>query len=131
MKFPAVEDIRDIETSRVNIKTLDPLLYSAIETTTFICQYSHVALGKGMMATLSESKHQGSAEMVDNYGQKLAARILFTSHSAAASTCAVIVETLVNTYGAKSEVRDYWKQLHTRALPAKAFWNLHIKQLLN
>ena len=38
MKFPAVEDIPDIpdiETGRVNIKKLDPLLYDAVESMRF------------------------------------------------------------------------------------------------
>jgi hypothetical protein len=39
IKFPTVEDIRDIETSKVNIKTLDPLLYSATESIRFALRH--------------------------------------------------------------------------------------------
>jgi len=39
MKFPAVEDIPDIETSRVNIKKLDPFLYDAVDATRFALRH--------------------------------------------------------------------------------------------
>jgi hypothetical protein len=96
----------------------------------FICQYTHVALGKGMIATLSEFKSKEAGERLEIYSRRLAGRILFTSHIAAASACAMIVAALVNTYGAKTAVRHHWRELHTRALPAKAFWNLYIKELI-
>ncbi len=39
IKFPTVEDIPDIETSKVNIKILDPLLYGATESTHFALRH--------------------------------------------------------------------------------------------
>jgi hypothetical protein len=96
----------------------------------FICQYTHVALGKEMLAVLSEFKNRQSGQKLEKYSQALAGRVLFTSHNATASACAMVVAELVNTYGAKTKVREHWTQLHTRALPAKAFWNLYIKDLL-
>jgi hypothetical protein len=39
MKFPAVEDIPDIETSRVDIKKLDPFLYEAVDSTRFALRH--------------------------------------------------------------------------------------------
>lgn len=95
-----------------------------------ICQYSHVALGKMMLPVLCEYKDMKHAEMVKEFGDRLAARVLFTSHTAAATSCALIVNSLVNTYGAKAEVRDYWKEMYGRSLPAKALWNMYVKDLL-
>jgi hypothetical protein len=95
----------------------------------FVCQYTHVALGKGMIATLSEFKSKEAGERLETYSQRLSGRILFTSHTAAASACAMVVNALVNTYGAETEVRHHWAELHNRALPARAFWNLYIKQI--
>ena len=111
-------------------KKIKPFLYRWHKEYSFICQYTHVALGKGMLSTLCEFKDWKHADMVENYSQKLAGRILFTSHSAAASACAIVATRLINSYGAKAQMREYWKELHTRALPARAFWNLYIKQLL-
>jgi hypothetical protein len=96
----------------------------------FVCQYTHVALGKGMLATLSEFKDKERGDLMDDYAQKLSGRIIFTSHTAAASACAIVVHALVNDYGAEEQIKGYWDQLHTRALPAKAFWNLYIRDLL-
>lgn len=95
-----------------------------------ICQYSHVTLGKMMLPALSEFKDMKHAEMIKIYGQRLAERVLFTSHTAAATSCALIVNALVNTYGSKAELRDYWKELYGRSLPAKALWNMYVKDLL-
>jgi hypothetical protein len=39
MKFPAVEDIPEIETSRVDIKKLDPFLYDALDATRFALRH--------------------------------------------------------------------------------------------
>ena|SRR6266540_5961698 len=39
IKFPTVEDIPDIETSNVNIKILDSLLYGATESTRFALRH--------------------------------------------------------------------------------------------
>lgn len=96
----------------------------------YICQYTHVSFGKTMLAALSEYKDWKHAEKVDIYGQKLAGRVLFTSHTAAASACALVAEALVNTYGAKNELRDYWKELYSRSLASKALWNLYIEKAL-
>jgi hypothetical protein len=111
-------------------KKIKPFLYRWHKEYSFICQYSHVALGKGMISTLAEFKDWKHAELLEEYSQRLSGRILFTSHSATASACAIIAAALVNSYGSKYELRGYWEQLYTRALPAKAFWNLHIKQIL-
>jgi len=83
-----------------------------------------------MLAALSEYKDWRHAEGVDEYAKRLAARILFDSLTAAASACALMSEALVNTYGAKIEVRDYWKQLYSRSFPAKALWKLYIEKAL-
>jgi len=115
--------------------TLDPKLNLFLrrwhKEYSFICQYTHVALGKGMIVTLSEFKSREAGERLESYGRALAGRVLFTSHSATASACAFAVAALRNTYGAKSYVKDHWNELHTRALPAKAFWSLYIKDLLS
>jgi hypothetical protein len=79
----------------------------------FICQYTHVALGKGMIAMRSESKSKRAGEQVEIYSQALSGRILFTSHTATASACAIVGTQLINTYGAKAEVREHWTELHT------------------
>ena len=97
---------------------------------TFICQYTHVALGKGMIVTLNEFKSMEAGERLEAYCRSLSGRILFTSHTATATACAFSVAAMKDTYGAKSAVKQHWTELHTRALPAKAFWNLYIKDLL-
>jgi len=77
-----------------------------------------------------QTKSRQHADLLDKYALKLTSKLLFTSHSAAASACAIVVAALVHDYGTEKEVKEYWKELYTRALPAKAFWNLYIKQLL-
>ncbi|MBC7931985.1 MAG: hypothetical protein H7Z38_15615 [Rubrivivax sp.] len=95
-----------------------------------VCQYSHVALGKMILPVMSEFKDIEHAEKVKIYGQLIATRVLFTSHTAAATACALVVHALINTCGAKSEVEEYWKELYERSLPSKALWNMYIKDLL-
>jgi len=116
--------------SLVDSQTLKPFLYRWHKEYSYICQYTHVAFGKMMLPALAEYKDWKHVEMVDTYGQKLAARVLFTSHTAAASACALISGAILNDFGAKNDLRDYWEQLHTRSLPAKAFWKLYIEKAL-
>lgn len=111
-------------------KALKPFLIRWHKEYSYVCQYTHVAFGKTMLPALSEYKDWKHAEMVDNYGQKVAGRVLFTSHTAAASSCALIAEALIDTYGAKSQLREYWKQLYSRSLPSKALWKLYIEKAL-
>jgi|GEM_PF-5810675 len=130
-----VKDYFDFPTPGVAIRKtkkrkIKPFLYRWYKEYSFVCQYSHVALGKGMISTLAEFKDWKHAELLEQYAQKLSGRILFMSHIATASACAIIAASLVNSYGSKHELREYWEHLYTRALPAKAFWNLYVKEIL-
>ena len=111
-------------------QSMKPFLIRWHKEYAYICEYTHVAFGKMMLPSLAEYKDWKHADMVDKYGEKVAARVLFTSHTAAASACALITEALIRDYGAKTELRDYWQQLYSRSLPSKAFWKLYIEKSL-
>ena len=110
-------------------KRIKPFLLRWYKEYSFICQYTHVGEAKSMIAVMSEFKDWRHAEMVDIYAQKLAGKLIFTNHAAAASACAIIIAALVDDYGTETEVQDYWRELYTRALPAKVLWNIYIKDL--
>jgi hypothetical protein len=62
MPYSPVEDIPGIETSKVNIKTLDPLLYSAIESTRLALKHRYnFVLGLKLLLVLWGDDRHGIA----------------------------------------------------------------------
>ncbi len=93
-------------------------------------EYTHVALGKSVLPTMSEQKDMESAIKAEIYGKKLSEEIVFTSYCAAASACALILNAVDEDYGAKNKLRDFWKQLYDSSLLARPFWDMYIKDVL-
>jgi hypothetical protein len=60
-----------------------------------------------MLPVLTEFKDVRNAEMVKIYGQRLAERVLFISHSATASSCTLVINALRDSYGSTAELKDY------------------------
>ncbi len=77
---------------------------------------------------MSERKSTRSQEKAETYGKKLAKRTVFISHIATATSCTMILDAMINSYGAKDELRPFWDKLIGIALPAKSFWNMYINK---
>jgi hypothetical protein len=95
-----------------------------------LSEYTHVALGKSVLPTMSELKDWESSEKTERYGKKLSEEIIFTSYCAAASACALVLNAVDNNYGAKNQLRDFWTQLYDSSLLARPFWDMYIKDIL-
>jgi hypothetical protein len=117
--------------SMIKNKLLKSFLYRWHKEYSSICQYSHVAFGKMTIPVISEFKDMDHAEKLAINGKRLAEKTVFMSHIAAATACALVVNSLKNTYGAKAELREFWEGLYMTSLPGKAFWNMYIKKLLS
>lgn len=96
----------------------------------YFSQYTHNALGKAVIPFVSEYKHIEAVEKVKIASQILMERTIFTSFTAAASSCALIVTQLRDSYGAKSYLKEFWVQLYESSLISKAFWNIYPKKIL-
>jgi len=97
---------------------------------TRLSEYTHVALGKSVLPTMSEQKDMQSAIKAEIYGRKLSEEIIFTSYCTAASACALILNAVDDDFGAKNQLRDFWKQLYDSSLLARPFWDMYIKDIL-
>jgi hypothetical protein len=97
----------------------------------YLCEYSHVSLGKMVLQTMSGFKDVRSAEKVETLGTKHAERAMFISYTAAASSCAQITKLLSESYGETDQLRSFWDQLQNSSLLSKALWEMHIKNLLS
>lgn len=111
-------------------KALRRFLYRWHKDYSFICQYSHVALGKAILPVMSREKHVEAVEKTQIYSQFLMERIIFTSFTSAASACTLIVLRLRDSYGAKPYLKEFWKQLYESSLHSKAIWNIYPKKYL-
>lgn len=117
-------------TSLIKSKQVRRFLYRWHKDYSFICQYSHVALGKVILPVMNREKHMKAVENTQIYSQFLMERVIFTSFTSAASACTLIVLKLRDSYGAKSYLRDFWKQLYDSSLHSKAIWNIYPKKYL-
>jgi hypothetical protein len=106
------------------------LLFRWHKEYTFMSQYAHAAMGKMVLPVIYENKSVWSQEQAEIYGKKLAERTIITSHLAIATSCALILNSVTNTYGAKDQLRETWDKLTGMALPARAYWNIHVNKLL-
>lgn len=109
---------------------LRAFLYRWHKEYSYVCQYSHVAFGKILIPTMSEYKDSQTWDKTVKNGTKLADQTVFLSQIAAATSCALILNSLKNTYGVKAELRDFWKELRESSLPANAFWNMYVESIL-
>jgi len=96
----------------------------------FICQYSHVAIGKAVLPEMSRVRHLEVVEKTGIYSQHLWERVLMTSFTATASACTLIVAQLRDSYGAKSALKDLWDELESSSLLSRAYWNMYPKKIL-
>lgn len=115
-----------------NIKdpALRRLLYRWHKEYTFLSQYTHVTAGKMVFSNIHQQKGMNIQERIADYGEKLAIRAVHTSYTAAATSCAIALNGVSNTYGAKDELKEFWAQLIGFSLLSKALWKLHVKDLL-
>jgi hypothetical protein len=111
-------------------KALREFLFRWHKEYSSICEYTHVAFGKLVIPTMSEFKDVDHTDRTEINGRKLAERTVFLSHIAAATSCALVVNAMRNSYGAKILLRDYWKILYETSLPANVFWNMYIRKIL-
>lgn len=111
-------------------KSLRQFLFRWHKEYSMICQYSHVAFGKIMIPTMSEFKDIVHAEKTEINGKKLAEQTVYLSFISAASSCALILSVLKDTYGARNELKNFWKVLYETSLPAKVFWEMYVKDIL-
>lgn len=116
--------------STISKKKLKPLLYRWHKEYSTICEYSHVAFGKILIPTMSEYKDWRTTEKTDINGHKLAERTIYLSLLSAGTACALVVQSLKNDYGAKIELKEFWKVLYESSLPGKLFWEGYIQAIL-
>lgn len=95
-----------------------------------LCDYTHVAMRKMLIQSMSEFKHMEIAEKVRTIAEKQAERTLFTSYAATASACTLVIIRIKNDYGVQAELRDFWQELAGASLICKAYWNIYIKEVL-
>lgn len=117
-------------TGEIKDRNLKRFLYRWHKEYSFISQYSHVTLEKMAVPMINENKDMYSPEKVRINGVRLAERSVFTSQIATATSCVLILAVLKQTYGAKSALKEFWKELYGRSLLGKALWNMYVKELL-
>lgn len=114
----------------IRSRGLRRFLYRWHKDYSYICQYSHVALGKAILPVMGRSRDLRIIEKTENYSQNLMERIIFTSFTSAASACTLIILKQRDSYGAKSYLIEFWKQLYESSLHSKAIWNIYPKKYL-
>jgi hypothetical protein len=117
-------------TGELKDRNLKRFLYRWHKEYSFISQYSHVTLEKVTIPMMNEYKDISHTEKVKINGVQLSERTVFTSHIAAATSCALILSALKQTYGAKNTLKEFWAELYGSSLLGKAFWNMYVKGLL-
>ncbi len=83
-----------------------------------------------VFSNIHQQKGMNIQERIKDYGEKFAIRAVHTSYTAAAASCAIALNGVSNTYGAKDELIEFWEQLIGFSLLSKALWKMHIKDLL-
>jgi hypothetical protein len=116
--------------TKIQNRELRRFLYRWHKDYSFICQYSHIAIGKAVIPEMNKFKHIDLVEKTKIYSQRLIERIIFTSFTATASTCTLIVAQLADSYGAKPYLKDFWQELEGCSLLSRAYWNMYPKKLL-
>jgi hypothetical protein len=97
----------------------------------FYSAYSHILREKLVLQHFSQYKSVSATEKLEIYGRQRAEQFVLTSNTAAATLCTLIVPQLSNTYGTGEQTREYWKQLYSFGLLAKALWEVYPKDVLD
>jgi hypothetical protein len=97
----------------------------------YICQYSHVAMGKSLLPVLNRIKHRDVAIQTKDIARNLMERIIIMSFTSTASSCTFIVSKLRDSYGAKPLLKEFWAELDAFALLSRAYWNMYPKKILS
>lgn len=117
--------------AEIGDQELRKFLYRWHKEYSSICEYSHVAFGKLTIPVMSdEYKDWIHGNKTEKNGKRLAERTVYLSMISAATSCALIVKSLKNTYGARAELKNFWKVLYETSLPGKVFWEMYIKTIL-
>lgn len=96
-----------------------------------LSEYSHVLTGKVVAQRVMRDKSVRAAEKAQIYGEKKAETFILISNIAAASLCTVIMPYLGHHYGSKNTTKEYWEQLYSVSLLAKALWKLYPEKILH
>jgi hypothetical protein len=105
-------------------------LYRWHKEYTYLSQYTHVTAKKLVFAHIHQQKDLASQQPIKEYGEKYSIRAVHTSYTAAATTCALALSSVSNTYGALTELKEFWGQLIGFSLFSKALWEMYIQRLI-
>jgi hypothetical protein len=116
--------------SRIKNEALRRFLYRWHKEYAALSQYTHVTMRKLAFADMIKTKNMAAQTRIREYGIECATRAIYTSYTAAASSCALVLNGVSNHYGAKAELKEFWEQLIGFSLFSKALWNIYIKELV-
>lgn len=111
-------------------KSIRRFLYRWHKEYSYFSQFTHLGLEKSMIPFMSESRNFWVRKNLDVAAQLLMERIFFTSFTAAASSCTLILERVRDSYGARPYLIEFWKELYESSLFSKAVWNIYPKRVL-
>jgi hypothetical protein len=117
--------------ARIKDESLRRFLYRWHKEYAALSQYTHVTMRKLAFAEMIQTKNMAAQKRIREYGIECATRAIYTSYTAAASPCALVLNGVSNHYGAKAELKQFWEQLRGFSLFSKAFWNMYIKELVD
>ncbi|CAN5632505.1 hypothetical protein BH20ACI3_BH20ACI3_15920 [soil metagenome] len=80
-------------------------------------------------AEMIKTKNMAAQERIREYGIECATRAIYTSYTAVASSCALVLNGVSNNYGAKLELKEFWARLIDFSLFSKALWNMYVIRL--
>jgi hypothetical protein len=115
--------------ARIKDVPLKRFLYRWHKEYAALSQYTHVTMRKLAFAEMIKTKNMAAQERIREYGIECATRAIYTSYTAAASSCALVLNGVSNNYGAKVELKEFWEQLIGFSLFSKALWNMYVIRL--
>ena len=83
-----------------------------------------------MFANMVQQKDMASQERIKEYGTECAIRAIHTSYTAAATSCALVLNEVSSNYGAKIKLRQFWDRLIGFSLFSKALWKMYVKDVV-
>jgi hypothetical protein len=96
----------------------------------FYCGYSHVHADKMQMQFYSKYKHHRIVKKATVLRTKQVERVLFSSATAVASVCTMILPLLHPDFGVGSQIRIFWGFLDKRSLFSRLIWKRYASKLM-
>jgi len=111
-------------------KTLRKFLYRWHKEYNYFSQFTHVSLGKQMIPYMVQIKSREVLWKTEVNSDNLTERVIYTSFTAVASACTLILLKLRDPSGATVPLLRFWKELDRTSLFSRAIWNIYPRRNL-